>query len=291
MLSSLSKARNSLRRTPSIESNFTTCWYQRPSACCSCCKHPRRRLAWMLRGLYRFAGSTSQLPSLWGACSGFLVDGATIQSTKSSPMRSWRFGSRRAQENLPASTCSATQQSSPFGRLAWALRLLSGGRYCAACCCTRRSASAAIPKRIVDFLFDWFLEGYRNRAWNLLPALERHKTPAYERLLGVMESWRVSFAPILSDFEGLHDLWEILVALAYAETQISEQPDTNAMPYWVPVGRNAWRFQSRNRILKRITAGNLGRELIGAGFGRGKQELLSEAANSYSEFANKDLRG
>ena len=146
------------------------------------------------------------------------------------------------------------------------------------------------PKRIVDLLSDWFLEGYRTRVWNLLPALERHKTPAHERLFGVLDTWRNSFAPVITDFEELHNLWEILVALAYVETQVGAPHNPETLPFWAPVGRNGWRFRSRNRILKQIMAGELGHELIAAGFGRGKRESLIAAADSYSDFTNRTQR-
>ena len=146
------------------------------------------------------------------------------------------------------------------------------------------------PKQIVDLLSEWFLQGNRNEVWDLLPTSSPRGTPAYDRLFGTVDRWRSSFAPVIADFEGLHDLWEILVGLACAEKKVSEPPDPHALPFfWVPVGRNGWRFQSRDRILKRITTGNLGRELIAAGFGFGKQELLTEAAKRYSEFANRTV--
>ena len=143
------------------------------------------------------------------------------------------------------------------------------------------------PKRIVDLLSEWFLQGNRNNIWKLLPDLQEHKTPAYERLFGISNGWRHSFAPVLADFESLHDLWEILVSLTCAETQINEIPDPNALPFWVPVGRNGWRFQSRNHFIEQIKSGSIGRELVAAGFAGGKQERLIEAANSYSGFADR----
>ena len=143
------------------------------------------------------------------------------------------------------------------------------------------------PIRIVNLLSNWFLEGNRNEVWNLLPELKRHNTPAFEHLFGVLDRWKDSFAPVIADFDGLHDLWEILVSLTCAEMQVSEKPDPNALPCWVPVGRNCWRIKSHNRILESIRGGGLGRDLIDAGFFRGSQELLTKAANSYSEYSNR----
>ena len=140
------------------------------------------------------------------------------------------------------------------------------------------------PKRVVDLLSQWFLDGYRNEIWKRLPGLKNHWTPASDHLFDIMDAWRDSFAAVLADFEGLHDIWEILVALAYLETRLGEQSDKKARPIWAPVGRNTWRHQSRQRILERISGGDLRRELIAAGFNGGQEERLTETVNSYAEF-------
>ena len=141
------------------------------------------------------------------------------------------------------------------------------------------------PKRIVDLLGKWFLDGYRNKLWKWLPDLENRHTPASDRLFDVVGGWRDSFAAILVDFECLHDIWEILVALTYLETRVYQHHDNRAEPPWTPWGRNTWRHHSRQRILKRISAGDLRRELIAAGFSGGQDERLTAIVNSYSEFA------
>ena len=70
------------------------------------------------------------------------------------------------------------------------------------------------PKRVVDLLSQWFLDGYHNEIWKRLPSLKNCRTPASDHLFDVLDAWRESFAAVLADFEGLHDIWEILVALA-----------------------------------------------------------------------------
>ena len=140
------------------------------------------------------------------------------------------------------------------------------------------------PKRVVDLLSQWFLDGNRNEIWKRLPDLKNHFAPASDHLFDVLDAWRSSFAAVLADFDGLHDIWEILVALAYLEARVGEQSDNNARLVWTPVGRNGWRHQSRQRILERIAGGNLRRELIAAGFGGGQEERLAATVNSYSDF-------
>ena len=141
------------------------------------------------------------------------------------------------------------------------------------------------PKRVVDLLAQWFLEGYRNEIWKCLPELKNHWAPASEHLFDVVDAWRDSFAAVLADFARLHDIWEILVALTYLEARVAEQSDSNAKPSWAPVGRNGWRHQIRQRILDRISVGDLHRELIAAGFSEGQEERLTAIITSYSDIA------
>ena len=143
------------------------------------------------------------------------------------------------------------------------------------------------PVPVVEPLSKWFLEGYRTEIWKCLPDLKNRNTPASDHLCGIFDTWRDSFSAVLPDFEEVFDLWEILFAIAYIESHITEHPDSDDRWFWAPTGRNAWRFAERNRIIENIRTGALGRELISAGFGGGQQELLVSAANSYSDFANR----
>ena len=141
------------------------------------------------------------------------------------------------------------------------------------------------PKRVVDVLAQWFLDGYCNEIWKCLPGLENHWTPASDHLFQVVDSWRDSFAAVIADFESLYDLWEILFALAYLEASVDDHQASSPRPPWAPVGRNTWRHHSRQRILERISTGDLCRELVAAGFGGGQEERLTAIVNSYSDFA------
>ena len=139
-------------------------------------------------------------------------------------------------------------------------------------------------KRLVDLPAQWFLDGYRSGIWKRLPGLDNHWTPASDHLCDILDVWRDSFAPVLADFEGLYDIWEILVALAYSETRVTGQSDNKALPFWAPAGRNSWRHHSRERILERITNGDLRHDLVAAGFGGRQEDCLTVAVNSYSDF-------
>ena len=139
-------------------------------------------------------------------------------------------------------------------------------------------------KRVVDLLGEWFLAGYRNNIWKHLPGLENHRTPDSDHLFDILCTWRDSFAPVLADFEGLYDIWEILVALAYGETYATNPSDNKLLPFWTPIGRNSWRYHSRQRILRRIASGDLRHPLVAAGFGGREDEHLLATINSYSDF-------
>lgn len=136
-------------------------------------------------------------------------------------------------------------------------------------------------ERMVDLLSHWFLEGNRNEVWKCLPGLKNHWTPASDHLFAVLDAWRESFAAVLNDFEGVHDTWEILVALTYLETRVDEQADNNAWPPWAPAGRNTWRHQPRQRILDRIAVGDLHSELIAGGFSGGREDRLTVIVSTY----------
>ena len=140
------------------------------------------------------------------------------------------------------------------------------------------------PKRVVDLLSQWLLDGKRNETWKLFPGLHDRLAPASDHLFKVLGVWRDSFAAVHVDFESLHDIWEILVALAYLETHVGEESKNNVSACWAPVGRNGWRHPSRQRILERIANGDLCRELRVAGFGGGREERLTALVYSYSNF-------
>lgn len=145
-------------------------------------------------------------------------------------------------------------------------------------------------KRLVDLVAQWFLDGYRSEVWKLLPELENRRTPASDHLFNMLDIWRDSFAPGLADFEGLYDILEILVALAYSETRVTYRSDSRALPFWVPAGRNSWRHRPRERIIKRIADGDLRDDLVAAGFGGGEERGLTATVGNYSQFIAKIQR-
>ncbi len=116
------------------------------------------------------------------------------------------------------------------------------------------------PHRFVYVVSEWLLEGYRNEIWERLPDLQG-RTPDSDHRYGVLDGWRNSFAAVMPDFEDLHDTWEILFALIYCEHAPAET-DRQSMHFWAPIGRNVSRWASRDRILARITDGDLHDDLV-----------------------------
>ena len=116
------------------------------------------------------------------------------------------------------------------------------------------------PHRFVYVVSEWLLEGYRNEIWERLPDLQG-RTPDSDHRYGVLDGWRNSFAAVMPDFEDLHDTWEILFALIYCEHAPGET-DRQSMHFWAPIGRNVSRWASRDRILARITDGDLHDDLV-----------------------------
>ena len=139
------------------------------------------------------------------------------------------------------------------------------------------------PKRLVYIVSHWFVDGNRNNIWNQLPGMKDRYTPAFDHLLDILNGWRDSFAAVHADFEGVHDVWEVLFALAYCETTDGE-PTRNRLPFWSPLGRVGWRHQSRERILRRIRNTDLRRDLVEAGFAGGDDERLTAIVDDYARF-------
>lgn len=142
------------------------------------------------------------------------------------------------------------------------------------------------PQSLVRVVSDWILAGYRNKIWKHLPGLQRHYAPDSEHLYEVLNEWRESFAAVQPDFEDQQDIWEILFAIVYRESVVDETTGTG-MRFWTPIGRNGWRHRSRERVLARITNGNLHAELISAGLAGGNANDLITIAEDYSNFVAK----
>ena len=140
--------------------------------------------------------------------------------------------------------------------------------------------------RLAYLLRDWFLHGSHDSIWRLLPGYERHYMAAADHLFEVLDAWRDSYAALYPDFDRLQDIWEILIVLAYCESEASTQSD-NSTWFWAPIGRSGVRPQPRQQILERITGGDLRSQLLTAGFCAGNEEQLTATVKSYSNFINK----
>lgn len=136
------------------------------------------------------------------------------------------------------------------------------------------------PQRFVYAVSEWFLDGYRNKLWELLPGLKDRYAPVSDRLYGVLNDWRDSFAAVLPNFEDLHDTWEILFALTYYESDADERK----RDAWAPVGRNGWRHEFRESFLARVAKGNLCSELAVAGLAGGSADRLAANVERYTNF-------
>ena len=149
------------------------------------------------------------------------------------------------------------------------------------------------PRRVVEMLVLWSWRGGRKEIWESLPELERHFTPLSDHLFEVFDGWRISFAPVVADFEGLYDTWEILAALAYCETHSADELADRSHPAYAPVGRNGWRNggRSHQRILDDLQSRDLRRDLAAAGFGAGQEEWLPAAAGNYARFVATSPHG
>ena len=142
------------------------------------------------------------------------------------------------------------------------------------------------PKRLVYIISRWFVDGHRNNIWEQLPGLKDRYTPDSDHLLDVLKGWRDSYAAIHADFEGVHDIWEVVFALTYCETADVERT-RNGLPFWAPLGRIGWRHRSRERILQRIRNTDLRHKLIDAGFAEGNDDRLTATVDDYARFLSE----
>ena len=137
-----------------------------------------------------------------------------------------------------------------------------------------------VDHRVVDRLYAYGWKGNDNGVWQRLEGKERHKTALSDHLFELFaERWSESFVGVVPDFEELNDTWEMLAALLYCE-RYSEQELTdgllpNARGNYVPVGRFAWRTQSRRHWLNLVAQSELKTELLEAGFSAGDGDHLA----------------
>ncbi|TGG92163.1 MAG: hypothetical protein ERJ67_06740 [Aphanocapsa feldmannii 277cV] len=136
-----------------------------------------------------------------------------------------------------------------------------------------------LRKRFIYFIIEeWY---YKVNAWNFMPDLESSETPFSDHLFkDIFDKWRKNFAPILADFKGIYDTWEILLALTYCEKADDEMPLEYKLDC-LRISDRAWRLQRPERICKQIR--NLRRELITAGFADGNEERLAEIIDEYEQ--------
>ena len=143
------------------------------------------------------------------------------------------------------------------------------------------------PKRVAEMLILGSWNGGRISTWQSLPELNGHYAPLSHHLCDVFDEWRASFAPVVADFEGLYDTWEILAALAYCEKYSADELANDRDPAYAPVGCAGWRGRSRQRVLGDILGTDLRRDLVEAGFGAGREESLQAAVGNYARFVAK----
>lgn len=144
--------------------------------------------------------------------------------------------------------------------------------------------------RVVDELNVSSWEGNDNRIWQSLEGMEQHKTPLSDHVCSVLDTWKSSHVGIVPSFEQLFDLYDVLASLVFAErfaVADSTEDDANNPRYrWTPLGRVAWRSQSRLQILYRVQH-DLRTPLLRAGFFNGSGDDLAEAVHNIANTANR----
>ena len=149
--------------------------------------------------------------------------------------------------------------------------------------------------RAVDALFLGAWDGGENRIWQELEGLDRHKTALSDHLLDVLRDWGGSFIGLVTQFEHLFELFEVLASLAYLErTELPELEEASAgQPQgwdrgpWMPVGRSGWNLSVRKRVISEIQADELKGALLEAGFANGDGQFLDASIAHYRRVAGR----
>ena len=155
------------------------------------------------------------------------------------------------------------------------------------------SRDSADPSRIVEKLFLWSWEGGKNKYWELLEGMERHKTPLSDHLCALFEKWGESYVGIVSNFAELYETWEIIGSLTYCERYTVEalqealSRDSMQSYAWIPVGRSGWNNQTLRRIIRRIQSDEMRPCLLDAGFGKRHTGFLNLAIKNLERHAGR----
>ena len=134
------------------------------------------------------------------------------------------------------------------------------------------------------FLYSW--EGGRDSFWQNIKELERKKTPLSDHLYPLLARWGESFVGVVPDFEELYEMWEVLCSITYCERYTLEEIQasiSNSNFASMPVGRSGWNHG--NRILELIQSEHLKRNILQAGFAKGKSEFLDVAIANFQRIA------
>jgi hypothetical protein len=120
----------------------------------------------------------------------------------------------------------------------------------------------------------------RNHAFELLPGLERNRTPRSSYLFEF-------FRPILDDlfslgfgYERAFDEFEILYALEYANQY---ERDRDTFRYWGPIGRFAWKRNALDEIVSEANAQGTNWLPVRSGLFNGSIDRFKEVAAGIRE--------
>ena len=152
---------------------------------------------------------------------------------------------------------------------------------------------SAEPKRIVEVLFLWSWKGGSNDYWKELEGMDRRKTALSDHLYELFGEWSESYVGVVSSFEELYEMWEVIVSLTYCERyslkelQKGVSQSSISGTTWMPVGRSGWNSQTRDLIIRHIQSDELKKNLLKAGFGNGQADSLEAAIGNFMQIAGR----
>ena len=143
-------------------------------------------------------------------------------------------------------------------------------------------------ERIVERLFLNSWEGGGNDLWRNLEGFDCRKTAFSDYLCDLLTQWGESFLGVVSNFEELYEMWEVLGSIAYCERHTLEDIQaaiSNGNYVGMPVGRSGW--NRRNRILEHIQDEDLKKGLLQAGFGKGQTKFFDAVIVNFQGIATR----
>lgn len=119
-----------------------------------------------------------------------------------------------------------------------------------------------------------------NDIWQSIEGFQNSRTALSDLVCESVERLIIDDIGIVSDFEETYDLWDLLNALVYCESNSGDK--------WAPIGRVQWRVQSRFYLIYRLRH-ELSYILLHEGYFNGFNPAMQDAIKKISNYSDKSM--